>query len=123
MSQNTLWRCSRRTCGWVGFDEQKAQHHSGQGWTDLVCPWCFCDSFYEIKPGQKFDLPEETLAGRLRHQLICLVNRRELLQDKYGIPMPGRALAHSRLAAAEYNLRNAISELECFLAEDKKEAE
>lgn len=43
------WICSRRSCGWRGpfKDELRIPDDGGHR---LVCPQCWCDSFYEEKP-------------------------------------------------------------------------
>lgn len=49
-----LWMCSRRSCKWIGSDEQKREvplNRNDLRVIELRCPVCGCNSFYRAKPG------------------------------------------------------------------------
>jgi len=48
-----LQKCSKRGCGWIGTDKQMRPEPKGDGWTDMTCPRCGCNSFYKAKAHEK----------------------------------------------------------------------
>jgi hypothetical protein len=107
-------RCARRGCSWQGYEHQRAQKPS-QAWpgaTDLVCPQCGCDSYYEMRPlfiplKAKFyaafkdgtKTVEYRRYGPVWNEAVCLVGRRVTLARGYSrVRLKGTITAFHREA-------------------------